>query len=837
MKKIKAQSIILLVILLAGLVCLTGMASAAPPSPATDISAPVASGMYSISTNGNYTVTNVIGGTGRIVVEEDITATIYLDNVSLTNTLSPLQLKKGASVTLILADGSTNTFTCTGVSVASNQPQAGIHVPSGTIETGLPTVGTTSLTIKEETDDTGKLIALGGAFSAGIGGGPNQAFGNITIEGGNVTAETRKLSTVFSGNAAGIGGGGGNTAGISISVYSNKITIFGNSTVIATSVGNGSGIGGGSSTNGIGSSGETIEIYGNADVTATSKGSGAGIGGGFSNNNTSGAGGNILIYGNANVTAISERNGAGIGGGGSENTGTGGAGGNINIYGNANVTTSSGMDGAGIGGGGAATGVAGAGGIINIYGNANVTTFSDRNGAGTGGGGADTGVAGAGGIINIYGDAIVSSTVNAAGKGAGIGGGGFASSPGTAGASGSINIYGRPIITAEAASSNDIGSGNSGTVGTITIIGGNVNASETIAAKNSNIHGGNNLGKIEIVILDQNNLPLPGEQLSYTAIGSIAPYEYTATTDEDGKAYIWLPFGNQLIIVREDGTNRELGRETMVLTLTSLTTIPFPTIPNYSPLLTEVEQDITWANSGDSLTPVIYLYERSMGTLELVPYDAVTLAPISIATSHIVAPVANLYYDYSADANALELTLDTEYPGRYVLAPQGSTIIYIDGSMQNTVNVYFTPQPRAPGSSGGSGHGSATIVDNNAANNNTSGSNNTTPTRLTILCVDENGNELFIQSLTTIVGSSEAINAPPLKGYELLTSQTSQNIRMETGENTITFRYAPTDDQQPSGEDRQNSSRWSLPWYIFVPIFIIGIAASFLIGQKIQKNK
>ena len=347
--------VLLLIIMLAGLACITE--TAADPM---EINTSVQSGVYYM-TDGEYKITNLIG-TGRIEVQENAEATIYLDGVELENAISPLRLLNGANVTLILMDGTTNTFACNGIDTAGNAPQAGIHVPSSNS-------GTTSLTIEGENDDTGILIAKGGAYSAGIGGGPNQAFGNITIKGGNVTAETRLFSSAPTGNGAGIGGGGGNTGGANNSSHDSKITISGNSIVNATSAGNGAGIGGGSSTNGNGGKGETIEIYGNAIVTATSNGNGAGIGGGFSNNSVAGAGGNISIHGNATVTATSEKNGTGIGGGSSQNTGTGGAGGDISIYENAIVTATGKGFGAAIGGGGSNTGTPGASGNINIHGN------------------------------------------------------------------------------------------------------------------------------------------------------------------------------------------------------------------------------------------------------------------------------------------------------------------------------------------------------------------------------------------------------------------------------------------------------------------------------------
>jgi len=314
MKKIKAQSIILLVILLAGLVCLTGMASAdeeysisydtgsaftanhGAPSPITLAdNTPV-----TISTQGTYILqqgdfSNV---TIRITVPNVI---LVLNGTNITNPVTsnqnttPLQLMPGSNVTLVLMDDSENSFICKGTSGIDYNRQAGIFVDP-----------TAELTIRGQNDNSGKLTAIGGYFSAGIGGGPNGHPGKITIEGGNITAESNSDTNGGQRNGAGIGAGGGNSSRAN------------------------------DSTN-------EIIIRGEANVTASGKGNGAGIGGGGSNNNTAGESGTIKIYGNATVTAISENQGAGIGGGGTAGhhasiLTAGGAGGIIEIYGNANVT-------------------------------------------------------------------------------------------------------------------------------------------------------------------------------------------------------------------------------------------------------------------------------------------------------------------------------------------------------------------------------------------------------------------------------------------------------------------------------------------------------------------
>lgn len=210
-------------------------------------------------------------------------------------------------VHLILADGS------------SLEAEQGIHVAEGN-----------SLTIHAQStgDNAGTLVATGDD-RAGIGGGREEAGGEITIMGGNITATADGGAgigggysgaggeiTIYGGNViatgeagAGIGGGRSGASG--------KITICGG-TVIATGggnkVGGGAGIGGGWEGAGI-----DITIHG-GNITATGKDYGAGIGGGYG-----GAGGKITICGGI-VTAVSDgegkRKGAGIGGGYTGDAGT-----------------------------------------------------------------------------------------------------------------------------------------------------------------------------------------------------------------------------------------------------------------------------------------------------------------------------------------------------------------------------------------------------------------------------------------------------------------------------------------------------------------------------------
>ena len=147
-------------------------------------------------------------------------------------------------------------------------------------QAGLRKQGEGTLTITDETDDTGKKIT------------------------------TPKSNDSGSLIAKGAGGNGAAGIGGSVAEGTKNITIEGYATVHATGSGNGAGIGGG------GYYGkekpgdaENIIIQGYATVDATGDGGGAGIGGGFAGNAK-----NIIIRGHSKVKATA-CNGAAIGGG------------------------------------------------------------------------------------------------------------------------------------------------------------------------------------------------------------------------------------------------------------------------------------------------------------------------------------------------------------------------------------------------------------------------------------------------------------------------------------------------------------------------------------------
>ena len=157
---------------------------------------------------------------------------------------------------------------------------------SGREHAGLEKSGDGKLTITDE-NGNGKLIATGGDYGAGIGGGKYGNGNDITITGGKVTA-TGGIS------ASGIGGGNKDN-GSNITITGGEVTATGGMFA--------SGIGGGDHGNG-----SKITITG-GKVTATGGIGASGIGGGDHGN-----GSKITITG-GEVTAAGGTTGAGIGGG------------------------------------------------------------------------------------------------------------------------------------------------------------------------------------------------------------------------------------------------------------------------------------------------------------------------------------------------------------------------------------------------------------------------------------------------------------------------------------------------------------------------------------------
>jgi len=404
-------------------------------------------------------------GTGAVSEYTEVTEGLYTWEdgwyvVKSDVTLEQLVTVSG-SVYLILMDDATLTA------------KRGIRVSAG---------NSLNIYAQSDAENMGKLVVTCGdndnneEGQAGIGGGKNQAGGEIVIHGGNI-------STLGGWGAAGIGGGL-NGRGGDITIHGGKISAIGGTDTINT----GAGIGGGSY-----GMGGNITING-GQITVTEEGSyadgAAGIGGGYY-----ASGENIVIRGGT-INVSTGDGGAGIGGG------EGKASGEISIYGG-EIITQGGYSAPGIGhgvnvyettdeiniyggnitstGGSFASGIGGGrygSGKVVIH-DGTVTAIGGNYGAGIGGGDGGTG-----GEVVIYGGAVTATS--GADGGAGIGGG-YRS------AGGNITIHGGYVTATGVDGGAGIGGGEDGNGGEIAIHGGTIIAvglDETSWGQGAGIGGG-----------------------------------------------------------------------------------------------------------------------------------------------------------------------------------------------------------------------------------------------------------------------------------------------------------------------------------------------------------
>ena len=257
----------------------------------------------SVTVNADNSGQTVTQGSGSAVPDEAPVITQRESSVETGNTIT-INAAENATANVTISDVNINTSDA----AVSTSGKGNVNIEldgTNTLKSGVNHAGLEKnsdgnqgkLTITDE-NGNGKLIATGGDYGAGIGGGSKGNGSNITITGGEVTA-TGGIS------ASGIGGGNkGNGS---------NITITGG-TVTATGGSSGAGIGGGN-----GGVGKNITIT-DGEVTAIGGLNGAGIGGGLRNN-----GEKITVSGDATLkvqggpTDTWDGAGAGIGNGGSHN--------------------------------------------------------------------------------------------------------------------------------------------------------------------------------------------------------------------------------------------------------------------------------------------------------------------------------------------------------------------------------------------------------------------------------------------------------------------------------------------------------------------------------------
>ena len=284
----------------------------------------------SVTVNADNSRQTVTQGGGSAVPDEAPVITQRESSVETGNTIA-INASENATANVTISDVNINTSDA----AVSTNGKGNVNIEldgtntlkSGREHASLEKSKDGKLTITDE-NGNGKLIATGGDYGAGIGGGSKGNGSNITITGGEVTA-TGGIS------ASGIGGGNkGN--GSNITITGGKVTATGGMFA--------SGIGGGFFRDG-----NDITITG-GKVTATGGIGASGIGGGEQGN-----GSNITITG-GEVTAAGGTTGAGIGGGLQKN------GEKITVSGDATIKVQGGPTdkwdgaGAGIGNGGSHNG-------------------------------------------------------------------------------------------------------------------------------------------------------------------------------------------------------------------------------------------------------------------------------------------------------------------------------------------------------------------------------------------------------------------------------------------------------------------------------------------------
>ena len=253
--------------------------------------------------NSEQTVTQ--GGTST---QDDAPVITQRDSSAETSNTITINTSENATANVTISNVNINASNNTGSeskAAVSTSGKGNVNIEldgtntlkSGREHAGLEKSGDGKLTITDE-NGNGKLIATGGDYGAGIGGGKYGNGNDITITGGKVTA-TGGIS------ASGIGGGNKDN-GSNITITGGEVTATGGMFA--------SGIGGGDHGNG-----SKITITG-GEVTAAGGTTGAGIGGGLQKN-----GEKITVSGDATIkvqggpTDKWDGAGAGIGNGGNHN--------------------------------------------------------------------------------------------------------------------------------------------------------------------------------------------------------------------------------------------------------------------------------------------------------------------------------------------------------------------------------------------------------------------------------------------------------------------------------------------------------------------------------------
>ena len=168
------------------------------------------SGVLTVNDGANITISMANGATtptsDRIVIAQNATATITLNNVYITPTdagtsdgYSGIDLGNGATLNLTLSDDSTNEIN--GGTSTTGLPGPGIPLPAGST---LTINGSGSLEAHGASGNTKGSVGIGGMGSSGYAGG---ACGNVLILGGTIKVHGGTPTYSMGKQPVDIGGG------------------------------------------------------------------------------------------------------------------------------------------------------------------------------------------------------------------------------------------------------------------------------------------------------------------------------------------------------------------------------------------------------------------------------------------------------------------------------------------------------------------------------------------------------------------------------------------------------------------------------------------------------
>ena len=690
--------------------------------------------------------------------------------------------------------------------------------------------------------------SVGNNNGAGIGGGGGNVDPILPNEGIIKIFGNAKVTAISQGNGAGIGGGASNT---NTSGSADKIEISGTATVSAISKGNGAGIGGGASVSNLAGSGGEITILGNANVTATSEGAGTGIGGGASTSPTAGANrvagssGKIIIGEDAVVNAIAKGDGTGIGGGYSV-VGNAGRVDEINIKGNAIVNATSEGLGTGIGGGYSTTGTGGAGGKISIEENPTIVVSTTNTGssfADIGRGINNAGLDGALGEVIIIGGNVYADNPVPAKNTSTLG----------SDALGRVLIITRdsannpiPNHTFTYAAEGDIATYDY-------VATSNASGETYIWIPKDNqlvmcLENGTNLPieskvvkvkvststKIKIPEIDD-YLPIPGqtEEIVYwdTHNPLTGPIEYfyeknmTTLTLEAYNSQTGNPIRDNsnnpiTYTTGEISINKAYNFKNDILVLNNKVDLEHINKFDLAPLGTTFFKTETTGN----IVKIFYLpkqnnimpiecYQDSVNGLKLAEFglnaaygQTITLTKDNMldlshfgfkaepAKSTLKATVGDatnnkiiFIYTDTKFVTKVSNNINSDIIEERTIAGDEITLTppYIQGYKAVDYSVNGGAKKAIPANYKGHKVSKTTDIKYFYEAEKTAD-----PAKLTIVCVDDSGNQLWSQSLTSVVDSVEVINAPQQNNYVLKKGQpTKQKIKIAPGQNIVTFVY------------------------------------------------